>query len=126
VATPVSRGDIVLVTFPDPEDALEGEFENPHPAVVLQNTSANQKLRSTVVVPLTSGSDSHPLREVQLSPKRDGVENDSVAMLSKISSVSIDGRIKDEDEDEAAWKMGEVSAESMNEIEQKLRYLLGF
>lgn len=122
--TRVERGDIVRVSFPNPEDTFDGEFESPHPAIVLQNTSANNKLRSTIVIPVTSGSDTHHLREVQLAPEHDGVENDSIALLHKISCVSIQGRIKDESDDEAAWKEGQVSGETMNEIETKLSYLL--
>jgi mRNA-degrading endonuclease toxin of MazEF toxin-antitoxin module len=122
--TQVKRGDIVRVTFPSPEDTFDGEFESPHPAIVLQNTSANNKLRSTVVIPVTSGSDPHHLREVRLTPERDGVENDSIALLPKISCVSIQGRIKDESDNEAAWREGEISGEAINEIEQKLSYLL--
>ena len=122
--TQVKRGDIVRVTFPNPEDTFDGEFESPHPAIVLQNTSANNKLRSTIVIPVTSGSDPHHLREVQLIPENDGVENDSIALLPKISCVSIQGRIKDENDDEAAWREGEISGEAINEIEQKLSYLL--
>jgi mRNA-degrading endonuclease toxin of MazEF toxin-antitoxin module len=122
--TRVERGDIVRVSFPNPEDTFDGEFESPHPAIVLQNTSANNKLRSTIVIPVTSGSDTHHLREVQLTPEHDGVENDSIALLPKISCVSIQGRIKDESDDEAAWKEGQVSGETMNEIETKLSYLL--
>lgn len=124
--TDIERGDLVLVTFPDPDEAPEGTFENPHPAVVLQNNSDNAKLDSTIVIPVTSGDDAHPLCEVQLTPSRDDVENESIAVLNQITTVSIPDQIKDVDGDESAWKMGSISSKSMKDIEMKLEYVLGY
>jgi len=47
------------------------------------------------------------------------------AVLTQITTVSVPGRIFDEDEDEAAWKQGVLSREKMNEIEDRLGYLFG-
>jgi len=124
--TTVSRGDVVRVTFPPADETPDAEFEDPHPAVVLQNDSENSSIDSTVVIPVTSRNDQtpHQLLEVLLTPERDGVENESIAKLTQITTVSIPGRIMDEGEDEAAWKMGEVSPETMEDLSNKLCYLL--
>lgn len=122
--TSVSRGDIVYVNFPD--DPPDAEFDDPHPAVVLQSDSENEQLDSTVVIPVTSGSDPHPLREVYLPAQSQGVENDSIAVLTQLTTVSVPDRIMDESEDEDVWKMGEVTPDKMEEIEEKLLYVLNF
>jgi mRNA interferase MazF len=119
-----NRGDVVLVNFPEPDDVDPGEFEKPHPAVVVQNNSDNRQKKSTIVVPVTSGTDPDPLTEVLLTPENDGVENRSIAILNQITTVSISGKIKDQGSDSGTWKMGEVHPDTMRDIENKLAYVL--
>jgi mRNA-degrading endonuclease toxin of MazEF toxin-antitoxin module len=119
------RGDVVRVSFPEPSDIPDAEFEDPHPAVVIQNNSDNNQKDSTVVIPCTDGSDPDPLREVPLHPEKDGVEKMTKAVVNQITTVSIPGRIKDYSDDPDVWKMGEVSQDKMTEIEQKLDFVLG-
>lgn len=123
--TNVSRRDIVWVTFPDSADIPSEEMDDPHMAVVLQTNDMNNKLNSTVVIPVSSGGVRDPLREVPIPAHSEDVDENSVAVLTQITTVSVPGRIFDEGEEEAAWKQGELSREKMNEIEDRLGYLFG-
>lgn len=121
--TSVSRGDIVWVTFD--EDTPDAEFDDPHMAVVIQNNDRNEKLDSTVVIPISSRSLSDFLTEVELSSEIEGLTSDSIAILTQISTVSVPDRIFDEGDDESIWKAGEIPRDKITEIEHKLTYLLG-
>ncbi|RKD95650.1 type II toxin-antitoxin system PemK/MazF family toxin [Halopiger aswanensis] len=122
----VSRGDVVWVTFPDPDDIPDEEFENPHPAVVVQNDTRNQRYDTTIVAPLTTSQDSpEEFADVAVPSTSEGVEEDSIAKLGMLSTVSVPGRIMDQSENSDVWKMGELSASKMNEIEARLEVLLG-
>ena len=113
-----------MVTFPDPPDAPDGTFENPHPAVIVQNDSDNAQLQSTIVVPVTTGDDPDPISEVLLTPPDDDVEHPSIVVINQVTTVSIPDQIKDVDGDEEAWKLGQVSADSLREIEEKLAVVM--
>lgn len=115
-----------MVTFPPAEDIPDDEFDNPHPAVVLQCDYENSRKDTTVVIPVTSGSNADATTEVELEPGRDGVENESIALLHQITTVSVSERITEGYDDESAWKLGEVSSQAMTDIETYLEYLLGF
>lgn len=122
----VERGDIVWVTFPDPEEVPDEEFENPHPAVVIQNNSRNHEYDTTIVAPLTTSQDSTKcLADVSVSSATEDVEKDSIAKLGMLTVVSVPGRIMEESENPETWKMGELSAGKMNEIENRLNLVLG-
>jgi len=124
--TAVSRGDIVWVTFPDSEDVPDEEFDNPHPAIVIQNDTKNNRLDSTLVIPLTtSQSEPESLSDVKLSAASEDVKEDSVAKLEGITMVSVPKRIMEESTAPEVWKMGEVSASKLNEIESRLELVLG-
>ena len=122
--TAPSRGDVVRVSFPDDEDIPDEEFDGPHPAVVLQNDGLNERKDTVVVIPVSSGSNADALSEVKLQPGRDGVENESIAKLHQITTVSISERIVEGYDDESAWKEGEVSAQTLSNIENYLGYVL--
>lgn len=124
--TSVSRGDIVWVTFPKPDNIPDEEFDNPHPSIVVQNDTKNHRLDTTVVVPLsTSQNGADMLSDVELSSASEEVENDCVAKLEMLTTVSVPGRIMEQSTDPEIWKMGEVSASKINEIESKLELVLG-
>lgn len=124
--TSVSRGDIVWVTYPEPDDVPEEEFDNPHPSIVVQNDTKNHRLDTTVVVPLsTSQTSADTLSDVELSSASEEVESDCVAKLEMLTTVSVPGRIMEESTDPDVWKMGEISASKMNEVETKLELVLG-
>ncbi|NHX37279.1 MULTISPECIES: type II toxin-antitoxin system PemK/MazF family toxin [Halolamina] len=122
----VSRGDVVWVTFPDPEDIPDEEFENPHPAIIVQNDTRNHRHDTTIVAPLsTSQSSEEEFADVAISSTSEEVDDDSIAKLGLLSAVSVPGRIMDQSEDPNVWKMGELSASKMSEIEARLEVLLG-
>lgn len=124
--TSVSRGDVVWVTFPEPDDIPEEEFDNPHPSIVVQNDTKNHRLDTTVVIPLsTSQSTAEAFSDVELSSDAEEVEDDCVAKLEMITTVSVPGRIMEQSTNPQVWKMGEVSASKLNEIESKLELVLG-
>lgn len=109
----LARGDIVRVDFPEEDEIPDCEFDSPHPAVVVQNNSANHQLDTVTVVPITTNEYSGKDFEVQLFPDEDGVERQSVAKANLIASVSIQDRITNEEE----WKMGEIRPIKMDELE---------
>lgn len=124
--TSVSRGDIVWVTYPEPDDVPKEEFDNPHPSVVVQNDTKNHRLDTTVVIPLsTSQASGEALSDVELSSSSEEVEDDCVAKLEMITTVSVPGRVMERSTDPEVWKMGEISASKINEIESKLELVLG-
>ena len=109
----VSRFDVVRVDFPDQHKVPDSEFDSPHPAVVVQNNTANSRLDTVTVVPVTTNEYSGHDYEVQLFPEADGVEEKSVAKANLLASVSIADRITNKDD----WKMGEISSPKMDELE---------
>lgn len=111
-----SRGDIIRADFPDEDEIPDSEFDSPHPAVVIQNNTANHKLSTVTVIPVTSNEYNDYGYEVQLFPEKDGVEEVSVAKANLISSISIEERVTNEDE----WKMGEISPKKMDELEASI------
>ncbi len=109
----VARGDIVRIDFPEEDEIPDCEFDSPHPAVIVQNNSANHELATVTVVPITTNEYRGKGHEIQLFPDNDGVERQSVAKVNLIASVSIQDRIMNEEE----WKMGEISPVKMDELE---------
>lgn len=101
------------------------EFDDPHPAIVIQNDSENESLDSTIVIPTTtSTTGATGFTDIELSTDTEDVEEDCVAKPEMIASVSVPGRIMDESEDPDVWKMGELSASKMNELESALEVIL--
>lgn len=109
----VNRFDVVRVDFPEQNKIPDDEFDSPHPAVVVQNNTANSRLNTVTLVPVTTNEYSGHDYEVQLFPGTDGVDEKSVAKANLLASVSIADRVTNEDD----WKMGEISSPKMNELE---------
>ncbi|MBP2250760.1 mRNA-degrading endonuclease toxin of MazEF toxin-antitoxin module [Halarchaeum solikamskense] len=121
-----SRGDIARVSFTPKDESPDGEFEDPHPALILQRDRLNNELDSTVVIPVTSSyTRVDRARNVELKPGTDGVEKNSIAVLPLVTTVSIPERIHDHGAGEGAWKMGEISNSKLSDIERKLNIILG-
>lgn len=114
-----------MVSFPNHDDHPDEEIDDPHPAVVIQTDHEN--LETATVIPVSDGTDrdADTLTEVELTPREDGVDKRSLALLHQITTVSIQDRIVEDFDDPSAWKMGEVSASSMDDIEDFLTYFLG-
>jgi len=92
----------------------------------MTGSTKNNRLDSTLVIPLTtSQSEPESLSDVKLSAASEDVEEDSVAKLEGITMVSVPKRIMEESTAPEVWKMGEVSASKLNEIESRLELVLG-
>ena len=114
-------GDLIHVDFRSSEDSEPGEFDDPHPAVVVQYTNSND--RAVVVAPVSSRDKQSFSREVRLPGTIDGLSSDSVAILNLITTVSFEGRVKLEGSDSDSWHLGKVPPKKMEEIQEKLETL---
>lgn len=112
-------GDLIHVDFTPRSESEPGEFEDPHPAVVVQYTS--QEDRAVVVAPVSSRDKRSRSREVELPGTLDGLESDSVAILNLITTVSFEGRIKQSGDSTRSWLLGKVPPRKMEEIQKKAR-----
>lgn len=114
-------GDLIHVDFTSSEDSESGEFEDPHPAVVVQYTNSDD--RAVVVAPVSSRDKQSFSREVRLPGTIDGLDRDSVAILNLITTVSFEGRVRAEGDDSDSWRLGKVPPQKMEEIQKKLERL---
>lgn len=115
-------GDLIHVNFRDSGETEPGEFEDPHPAVVVQYTGDDDE--AVVVAPVSSRDQQSRAREVKLLGTIDGLDEDSVAILNLITTVSFEGRIEPEGgSDTDSWRLGRVPPKKMEEIQQKLARL---
>jgi len=114
-------GDLIHVDFTPSEDSEPGEFEDPHPAVVVQYTNSDD--RSVVVAPISSRDKQSLSREVKLPGTINGLNRDSVAILNLITTVSFEGRVKPEDDDSDSWRLGKIPPQKMEQIQGKLERL---
>lgn len=114
-------GDLIHVDFTPSEDSEPGEFEDPHPAVVVQYTSPDD--RAVVVAPISSRDKQSFSREVRLPGTINGLESDSVAILNLLTTVSFEGRVKPDGDDSDSWRLGRVPPQKMEEIQEKLKRL---
>lgn len=115
-------GDIIHVNFRDEENTEPGEFEDPHPAVVVQYTREGDE--AVVVAPISSRDKQSRSREVKLPGTIEGLDSDSVAILNLITTVSFEGRIEPEGgSDNESWKLGRVPPKKMEEIQGKFAKL---
>ena len=114
-------GDLIHVDFTPSEDSEPGEFEDSHPAVVVQYTNPND--RAVVVAPISSRDKQSFSREVRLPGTIEGLDSDSVAILNLITTVSFEGRVKPESDDLDSWHLSKVPTRKMEEIQEKLERL---
>lgn len=106
----------MLVDF----DPVEGsEQRGTRPAIVIQNDAGNQAAPTTIVAPLTSSYDPHNIApyEAEVPAATTDVDQDSVALLNQIRTVSVADRVH--------ANFGSVSAGVMRDIEQAIRVSLG-
>ncbi|WP_135667610.1 type II toxin-antitoxin system PemK/MazF family toxin [Halorhabdus rudnickae] len=114
-------GDLIHVDFTPSEDSKPGEFEDPHPAVVVQYTNPDD--RAVVVAPVSSREKQSLSREVRLPGTIDGLDSDSVAILNLITAVSFEGRVRLDGDDSNSWHLGKVPPRKIEEIQAKLERL---
>ncbi|QCD65043.1 MULTISPECIES: type II toxin-antitoxin system PemK/MazF family toxin [Halomicrobium] len=111
-------GDLIHVNFIDSEESPPGEFEDPHPAVVVQHPSDED--RGVVVAPVSSRDRQSWAREVQLPGTVNGLDEDSVVILNLITTVSFAERVKANDDDSNSWRLGKIPPKHMEDIQNKL------
>lgn len=116
-----SYGDLVYVDFTPAEASAPGEFEDPHPAVVVQYTRSGD--RAVVVAPVSSRDRQSRAREVTLYATLDGLSAESVAILNLLTAVSFEGRIRLGDDETDSWRLGRLPPKKMEEIQSKLARL---
>lgn len=115
-------GDLIHVNFRDSEETEPGEFEDPHPAVVVQYTRDSDE--AVVVAPVSSRDQQSRAREVELPGTIDGLDSDSVAILNLLTTVSFEGRIEpDARSGTDSWRLGRLPPKKMEEIQGKLARL---
>lgn len=111
--TRVRRGDVVIVRL----DPAEGhEIRKTRPAIVVQNDAGNRNSATTIVAPATGTHKGYPF-EVFVEADGSPFEKDSSVRLDQIRTVSIEKRIHD--------VIGELSKETMSEIDEALKLSLG-
>lgn len=111
----VRRGDIVIVEL----DPTEGsEQRGTRSCLVVQNDVGNENAPTTIVVPFTTshGDELYPF-EVRVSAAESPLREDSVALRTRIRTVSIEHRITDD--------IGSVPDARMEEVDAALEYSLG-
>lgn len=114
-------GDLIHVDFSSSDESKPGEFEDPHPAVVVQYTNSDD--RAVVVAPVSSRDKQSFSREVRLPGTIDGLDGDSVAILNLITTVSFEGRVKQQGDESESWHLGKVPPQKMEEIQKRLERL---
>ncbi|MFW5902848.1 MAG: type II toxin-antitoxin system PemK/MazF family toxin [archaeon] len=108
------RGEIVLVNLEPVKGSEQGKKR---PAVVIQNDIGNRYSPTTIIAPLTSRYEENNPAQVNLEADLEtGLEQDSTVLLNQIRTVSIEHRI--------LKKMGRVSSEKMEKIDEALRISL--
>lgn len=118
-----NRGEIVWVDFPDSEDIPDELMDDPHMGVVIQNDGQNGRQPTTVVVPISSGPAKSRYTEVDIPSFDEPVDQDSHAILTLMTAVSIEDNIKSGYDNKDAWCEGELTNSTMHEIERNLRLL---
>jgi mRNA interferase MazF len=111
-------GDLIHVNFTDSDESPPGEFEDPHPAVVVQHT--NEQDEAVVVAPVSSRDRQSWSREVKLPGTINGLDQDSVVILNLITTVSFEGRIQPDEGNGDSWRLGKVPPPKMEDIQEKL------
>ena len=111
----LSRGDVVIVRLDPTEGA---EQRGTHPCLVVQNDVGNEDSPTTIVVPFTTAGDgrTYPF-EVHVGPDSSPLPEASVRNCSQTQTISIEHRVQS--------VLGPVDAESMDAVDEALRYSLG-
>ncbi len=108
----LQRGDIVLVNL-DP--VIGSEQGKTRPAVIIQNNTGNKFANTTIVAPLTTTLPKKEYPTDVFIPRKRGVENDSVALLSQIRTV---------DKQRITKVLGTVDLAAMTQIGDAIRVSL--
>jgi len=108
----IHRGEIYLI---DLYNGAGSEQNGVRPAVVVQNEIGNQHSPTTIVCPLTTKAKRLSITHANLS-RGSGVLQDSVVLCEQIRVI---------DKSRILKRLGEISPEKLNEINQKIMISLG-
>jgi mRNA interferase MazF len=111
----VERGDVLWADLGEPDGSEPGYRR---PVIVVQDNAFNRsRLRTVIVVPMTSNL--HYVQfpgNVLLLAKASGLPNDSVALVSQVSAV---------DRDFLGEAVGKIRGQRLKAIDSGLRLVLG-
>ena len=112
----VRRGDIVLVDL-NPTQGSEQRGRRPY--LVVQNDMGNRHSTTTIVAPLTTSYDATDIApyEAEVRANETDVNEDSVALLNQLRTVSSEHRI--------SANFGRIDDETMQDVERAMRISLG-
>lgn len=112
----VRRGDIVLV---DLNPTQGSEQRGRRPCLIVQNDMGNRYSTTTIVAPLTTSYDATDIApyEAEVRANETDVNEDSVALLNQLRTVSIEHRI--------SANFGSVDGDTMQDVERAMRISLG-
>jgi mRNA interferase MazF len=108
------RGEIYLVHF-DP--TMGYEIQKTRPAVTIQNDISNQYSPITIVAAISSQFSDPPFpREVIIEPEESGLPRRSAVIVNQIRSADRQHLVK---------RLGQLSAASMERVDNALKISLG-
>ena len=109
----IERGEIWLIDF---NPTKRREQSGIRPALIISIDRFNKSMANKVVaIPLTSKNKGIPL-DVQINPPEGGVDKESFIKCENLRSLSKDRLIE---------KWGNISKDKLNEVEYKIKLLLG-
>ncbi len=103
------RGEIWWVSF-DP--SIGTEIQKTRPAIVISNDIANEKGSRITVLPITSRIKHLPIVVILEADDKNGLNNQSLIRVPDVCTF---------DKSRFKSKIGTISEEKMNEVEEKLR-----
>ncbi len=110
-----TRGDIHLVAFPNGVGHVLG---GPHPAVIVQ-TDRMRRSSTSLVVPMTSAPRSAEIMPpylVRVVGRTAGLPRDGFAKCDQVTAISTS---------QLGPRMGRLNPESMGQVDDALRFVLG-
>jgi len=105
------RGDVWLVNW---NPSRGSEQAGKRPAIIIQNNIGNEKAATTIVAAISSSVRIYPMN-VKLDPPDGGLDRISIVKTSQMLTVSKDRLEK---------KLGQVSSQKMEEINQAIKLSL--
>ena len=112
------RGDIHLVAFPEVAGLV---IRGPHPAVVVSSDRLNRPAGTVLVCPLTSRIRHDPTEYlppylVKVSAGSSGLDRDGYVKVDQLFTRPVEG---------LGARVGRVNPETMDSVDQALRFVLG-
>lgn len=105
----IKRGEIYWVNLPDSNGR---ELKETHPCLVISNNRQNTASPLITVIPITSLKESDKVFSFQVVVK---LKKDSVILVDQIQTI---------DRNKFAGKITEAREELMNEVENKIHFVL--